>query len=85
MFPCFNINCIISALTDGSTKTASMSLLCEYCAHFKIQLKECEGYRKGGAMFVLGKAHKLTIIFRIQLAAFEGEAGMFGGGCFWMV
>ena len=27
---------------------ASMSLLCEYCAHFQIQLKEGEGYRRGG-------------------------------------
>ena len=25
-----------------------MSLLCEYCAHFQIQLKECEGYRRQG-------------------------------------
>ena len=27
---------------------ALMSLLCEYCAHFQIQLKEGEGYRRGG-------------------------------------
>ena len=46
MFTCFNITCIFSALTDGLTKTASMSLLCEYCAHFQIQLKEGEGYRR---------------------------------------
>ena len=48
MFTCFNIACIISALTDGSIKTASRSLQCEYCAHFQIQLKEGEWYRRGG-------------------------------------
>ena len=49
MFTCFNMHaCIFSALTDGLTKTASMSLLCEYCAHFQIELKEGEGYRRGG-------------------------------------
>jgi len=37
-----------SALTDESTKTASMSLLCEHCAHSQIQLKEGEWYRRGG-------------------------------------
>ena len=48
MFTCFNIACIISALTDGAAKTASMSLQCEYRAHFQIQLKEGEWYRRGG-------------------------------------